>query len=154
MDRHALPLRDQAGPEEPRAVHGPIRVALAEEHDAMRRTLRHLLEHEPDFEVIADAADLETIVRDTGAQRPQVLVLDLSLSRGSSFRTIELMRELMPATEIVVVTMSDIPSIARRVFESGAIGYIHKEIADAELPRAVRRAARGEAHVGHDIAPA
>ncbi len=65
----------------------------------MRRILRQLLEHKPDFEVIADAADLEMIVRDTGAQRPGVLVLDLSLSCGSSFQTIELMREWMPAME-------------------------------------------------------
>ncbi len=143
MDRHLYPVRDETGPEREQPARGPIRVVLAEEHTAMRRTLRQLLEREPDLEIVADAADVQTIVRDARAQQPQVLVLDLSLSYGSNVDAIRLMRERLPNTAIVVVTMDDSPLSARRALGVGAIGFVLKEIADAELPQAVRRAALG-----------
>jgi DNA-binding NarL/FixJ family response regulator len=124
-----------------------IRVALAEDHAAMRRTLRRLLENEPDVEVIADAGDLETAIEVVQARQPQVLVLDLGMcNRG--VETIRQLRERMPSTEIVIVTMHESQSFARHTLAAGAIGFVAKEIADAHLPQAVRQAVCQEEYVG------
>ena len=144
-------MHDQTGPGGEPPARRPIRVALAEDHTTMRRTLRQLLENEPDVEVIAEAADLETAIQAVRARRPQVLVLDLGMC-NRSFETIRQLRERMPSTEIVIVTMHESPSLARHALSAGAIGFVPKEIADAHLPQAVRRAARREEYVGPQTA--
>ncbi len=53
----------------------------------------------------------------------------------------------MPDTEIVVLTMAASAAFAREVTAAGAIGYVLKDLADTELPVAIRAAARGEAYV-------
>jgi DNA-binding NarL/FixJ family response regulator len=144
-------VHDQTGPGGEPPARRPIRVALAEDHTTMRRTLRQLLENEPDVEVIAEAADLETAIQAVRARRPQVLVLDLGMC-NRSFETIRQLSERMPSTEIVIVTMHESPSLARHALSAGAIGFVPKEIADAHLPQAVRRAARREEYVGPQTA--
>jgi two-component system response regulator NreC len=129
-----------------------IRVLLADDHAQMRRSLRLLLEDEHDIEVVAEAADLGSVVTQLDGERPSVLVLDLRMPGGSSGETIERLRERAPATRIVVVTMDENPVFAERALASGALGFVTKDLADEELPRAVRAAANGERCVSPRIA--
>jgi two-component system, NarL family, response regulator NreC len=109
--------------------------------------LRLLLEHETDFEVVAEAGDIDAARRYTHGHRPAVLVLDLSMPGGSSLKAIPAIRAQTPETQIVVLTMQDEPEYAREALAGGAIGYVLKEAADAELVEAVRRAAVGEGYL-------
>jgi two-component system response regulator NreC len=124
-----------------------IRVLLADDHAAMRRSLQMVLEDEENIEVIAHASDLASVVRQIDERQPDVLVLDLSMPDGSSLSAIGKLREQVANTQIVVLTTDENPVFAQRALGAGAIGYILKELADSELPRAVRAAARGEAYV-------
>src|ERR1019366_10580280 len=87
----------------------PIKVVLADDHAAVRRSLRLLLDGEEDVEVIAEAADLSTAISHVHGHLPHVLVLDLELPNGSSIETIRRLREQVPDTEIVVMTMEISP---------------------------------------------
>jgi two-component system response regulator NreC len=122
----------------------PIRVVLADDHSLMRRGLRLLLDGEEGVEVIAEAVDLASAVRLVHSRRPHVLVLDLSMPDGSSIETIGKLRERMSDTQIVVLTMEDSPVFAQRALAAGALGFVLKDLADSELPQAVRAASRGE----------
>jgi two-component system response regulator NreC len=133
-----------AGSAIPTAVEQAIRVVLADDHTLMRRTLRLLLEGEPDVEVIAEAGDLGSLERQVDRHRPQVLVLDLGMPDGSSGQAIRQLRERAPDTQIVIVTMEENPVFAQRALADGAIGFVLKDLADEELPEAIRLAARGE----------
>jgi two-component system response regulator NreC len=124
-----------------------IRIVLADDHAVVRRGLRLLLEHETDFEVVAEAGDIDAARRYTHGHRPAVLVLDLSMPGGSSLKAIPAIRAQTPETQIVVLTMQDEPEYAREALAGGAIGYVLKEAADAELVEAVRRAAVGEGYL-------
>ncbi len=66
------------------------------------------------------------------------------MPNGSSSETIRRLREQVPSTEIVVITIEDNPAFAQQARDAGAIGFVLKEFADDELPQAVRSAARGE----------
>jgi two-component system, NarL family, response regulator NreC len=121
-----------------------IRLVLVEEHAAMRRNLRLLLESEPDFAVVAEASNLAGAMRYVDLYRPGVLVLDLRLPDGSTIEAIRLLRVRAPLTGIVVVTMQESRPVALEVLAAGAHGFVLKDSADVELPEAVRRAARGE----------
>jgi DNA-binding NarL/FixJ family response regulator len=76
-----------------------------------------------------------------------VLVLDLRSHGGSSIETVRRLRSQVPDTEIVVLTMAAGTAFAREVTAAGALGYVLKDLADSELPVAIRAAARGEAYV-------
>jgi len=124
-----------------------IRVVIADDHSVVRRGLRQLLENEGDFEIVAEAADTTSARRYVRGHHPDVLVLDLNMPEGLSLDAVPDIRAECPATQIVVLTMQDEPAYARQALAAGALGYVLKEAADAELVEAVRRAAAGEPYL-------
>jgi two-component system, NarL family, response regulator NreC len=128
-----------------------IRIVLADDHAVVRSGLRLLLDAEPDFEVVAEAGDVEAARRYVRGHHPNVLVLDLNMPGGSSLEAIPLIREQAPATQIVVLTMQEEPAFARHALAGGAIGYVLKDAADDELVEAVRRAAAGETYLNPSL---
>jgi two-component system response regulator NreC len=126
---------------------GSIRIVLSDDHAAMRRSLRLALEGEADLEVVAEAADIPSVVRRVHGLLPHVLILDLAMPGGSSIETLRDLRRQVPETEVVVLTMNDDPVFARRALDAGAMGFVLKEMADVDLPQAVRSAAQGVHYV-------
>jgi two-component system response regulator NreC len=129
-----------------------ITVVLADDHALMRRSLRRLLEDEPEVTVLAEAGELTSAGREIGGHHPQVLVLDLHMRGGASIEAIRSLSERSPHTSIVVVTMEDSPVFAQRALAAGALGYVSKDLADEELPQAVRSAANGEQYLSPRVA--
>lgn len=130
----------------------PIQVVLADDHEVVRRSVRLLLEGEEDVEVIAEAADLSSVVRHVHGHVPHVLVLDLQMPNGSSVETIARLREHVPDTEIVVLTMEASPLFAQQALDAGAVGFVLTDRSDTELPEAVRKAALGREYVSPHVA--
>ena len=126
---------------------GAIRVVIADDHAVVRRGLRQLLDAEDGFEVVAEAADLESARRYVRGHHPDVLVLDLNLTNGLSLGAIPELRADCPETQIVVLTMQSEPAYARRALAAGALGYVLKEAAESELVEALRRAADGDRYL-------
>ncbi len=124
-----------------------IRIVLADDHAVVRSGLRLLLDNEPDFEVVAEAGDVENARRYVRGHSPDVLVLDLNMPGGSSLEAIPTIRAESPETQIVVLTMQQEPAFAREALGADALGYVLKEAADDELVEAVRRAAAGESYL-------
>jgi two-component system response regulator NreC len=138
---------------QPRAVDGPIRIVLADDHAAMRQSLRMLLDSESDLDVIAETDSLATLLGQVRARHPDVLVLDLGIPhQGSGVEALARLTRELRGTNIVVLTMNDDPVFAQRALDNGAIGLVLKEMADSDLPAAVRRASRGERYMSPLIA--
>ena len=112
-----------------------IRVLLAGHRPAAPPNLRTLLDGERGLEVIGEESD------------PHVLVLDLGRSRGACIQTIRRLREQRPDSQVVALTMDDDAVLARHALKAGARAFVLKEMADSDLPAAVRSAARGEQFV-------
>jgi two-component system, NarL family, response regulator NreC len=130
---------------EPAAV--PIRIVIADDHPVVRRGLRMLFDDEPDFEVVAEAGNVEEARRFVHGHRPAVLVLDLNMPGDPSIAAIPSMRAEFPETHIVVLTMQQETAYARAALAAGATGYVLKQAADSELVEAVRLAAAGEGYL-------
>jgi two-component system response regulator NreC len=120
-----------------------IRIVLADDHAVVRSGLRLLLECQPDFEVVAEASDVESARRYVRGHHPAVLVLDLSMPGGSGVEAIPILREESPGTQVVVLTAHRDADLVRQALAGGALGYVLKEAAGAELVDAIRRAASG-----------
>jgi two-component system response regulator NreC len=91
-----------------------IRIVLADDHAVVRSGLRMLLDCESDFEVVADASNIEDARRYVRGHHPKVLVLDLNMPGGSSLEAIPAIREESPDTEIVMLTMQQDRLFRRR----------------------------------------
>jgi two-component system, NarL family, response regulator NreC len=128
-------------------IDATISIAIADDHAVMRSGLKMLLESEPDFEVIAEAADVDETIRKLKAYKPAVLLLDLHMPGGPSLSSIPAMLESSPGTRIVVLTMQNSPGFVREALRVGAIGYVTKEAADAEVVDAIRLAANDQPYL-------
>ena len=126
---------------------GAITIVLADDHQVVRSGLRLLLESETRFEVLAEAGDVAETVNTVLQCRPRVLVLDLNMGGESSLDIIPQLRRDVPETQIVVLTMQDNPAFARVAMRAGAVGYVLKDAADAELMKAVELAAAGRTYL-------
>ena len=119
-----------------------VKIVIADDHAVVRSGLRMLLDSEEGFEVVAEAGDIDAARRYVRGHHPAVLVLDLNMPGGSSLEAIPSLREEFPDTQIVVLTMQDDPAFAREAMRAGALGYVLKEAADAELVEAVHDVAQ------------
>jgi two-component system response regulator NreC len=128
-----------------------VRIVLADDHAVVRSALRMLLDSEPEFEVVAEAGTADDAARKVRGHHPEVLVLDLNMPGGSGLSMLPRIREESPDTRIVVLTMQGEPAFARQALRSGALGYVLKEAADAELVKAVRMAARDETYLQPEL---
>ena len=124
------------------------RLVVADDHAVVRSGLRLLLEAEDDFAVVAEAGEIDTTKRMVAAHRPDVLVLDLNMPGPPSLPAIP---ELAQQTAVVVLTMQDDPAFARKALQTGALGYVLKEAADAELVQAIRAAAQGRTYLNPEL---
>jgi two-component system, NarL family, response regulator NreC len=121
-----------------------IRLVIADDHPVVRSGLKLLLEAEDGLTVVAEAGEIDTAKRMVAAHRPDVLVLDLNMPGAPSLPAIP---ELVQHTAVVVLTMQNDPAFARGALQAGALGYVLKEAADAELVGAVRAAADGRTYL-------
>jgi two-component system response regulator NreC len=143
---------DPGGDGDAPSVNSPIRVALAEPHDLMRRGLRTLLDREDDILVVSEDPDLDGSIDSVRREEPDVLAVDLQIYEAAADGGNPPIGERIPGVGIVVVTMSDLPALARRALLTGALGFVQKQFADDELAPAVRAASRGEVSLSPPIA--
>ncbi|MEV4423210.1 response regulator transcription factor [Patulibacter sp. NPDC049589] len=129
-----------------------IRIVLADDHQVVRAGLALLLGGEEGIEVVAQAGDVDGTLRAVLGHKPDVLVLDLNMPGTlTSLEAIPQVRTKSPLTATVVLTMQEDPEYARRSLRAGAMGYVLKESADAELVEAVRRAADGQTYLNPSL---
>jgi two-component system, NarL family, response regulator NreC len=147
MTRHLRLAPALTGSTADASTRAQLDVLLADDHDLMRHSLRVVLEGEEGVRVVAETADLASTLRAVSAHQPQVLVLDLRLPRVSSAEPIGRLRARAPSMQVVVLTMSDSPVFAQHTLTCGARGFVLKDHADSELPRAIQTVARDEEYV-------
>jgi DNA-binding NarL/FixJ family response regulator len=121
-----------------------IRLGIAEDHTIVRWALREALGKADDIEVVGEAGSAAETLEMIKRERPDVLLLDISLPDRSGFDVLTEMRPLDTAPLVVVLTWHTEPSYAARAIAAGAHGYVSKSVAPEELLAAIRAVSRGE----------
>ena len=120
-----------------------IRILLADDHAVLRTGLRMLISSQRDLEVVGEASDGDEAVRKATALRPDVALVDISMPGSGGIKAIERIRQAVPATRVLVLTMHDVPAYLRASLAAGASGYVVKRSADSDLLAAIRDVHRG-----------
>jgi DNA-binding NarL/FixJ family response regulator len=124
-----------------------IAVLIVDDHAVVRTGLRLLIEREEDMECIGEAGSADEAVREARRQQPDVILLDVVMPGKSGIEAAPELRRVAPGAKLLVLSMQDDPSYVREAFAAGAMGYVLKEAADAELVAAVREVAAGGRYV-------
>ena len=124
-----------------------ISVLLADDHAVLRAGLRMLINTQPDMAVIAEAADGDEAVRRANETKPDVVVMDITMPAMGGIQAIEQIRQALPQTQVLVLTMHDDTSYLRSALAAGASGYVVKKSADSELISAINAVHRGQMFV-------
>ncbi|HEY0453904.1 response regulator transcription factor [Actinophytocola sp.] len=121
----------------------PVRVALVDDHEVVRRGLRDLLDGEPGIEVVAEAGGVAEALARIGATAPDVVVIDIRLPDGDGVSLCRTLRSLDPAPRCLVLTAFDDEQALVEAIMAGASGYLLKQVRGQDLVDAVREVAAG-----------
>ena len=124
----------------------PIKVLVVDDHAVVREGIRHILEGEPGFAVVAEAGNGAEAVRLAEAHQPHVVVLDVTMPGESGLRVAPRLRTAVPEARILFLSMHDNAEYVREGARAGAHGYMLKDSAAAELRAAVRAVHAGETY--------
>ena len=130
----------------------PIRVLVADDHAIVRTGIRHVLESEPGFAVVAEAATGAEALDLAGSLHPDVAVLDISMPGESGLRVAAELRQRSPDTRVLILSMHDNTEYVLESLRAGAHGYLLKDSAATELRGAIRAVRRGESYFSPAIA--
>jgi DNA-binding NarL/FixJ family response regulator len=114
-----------------------IRILIADDHEVVRSGLRKILETQPDWEVVAEAADGKDAIKKALATKPDITVLDYFLPFVNGIEATRQIRARLPETEILVFTMHDSETLIQELLRAGARGYLLKSDAKRNLIAAV-----------------
>lgn len=125
-----------------------MRVLIVDDHTMVRESLVGLLQAEGDVEVVAQAADGIEALEKAELTRPDVVVADLTMPRLGGLEVVRRLREKLPDTRVLVLTMHQEDEYVLQAVRAGASGYLVKDSAAAELLAAVRSLHAGRGHFG------
>lgn len=128
-----------------------IRILLADDHTVMRRGLRLLLEGQPDFTVVAEAADGSEAVKQAETTHPDVIVMDVAMPNLSGIEAAQRIAAATPQTAIIILSMHSDEGYVLRALKAGARGYLLKDAAEGDLIEAIRAVSQGKTFFSSEI---
>ncbi len=124
-----------------------LRILIADDHGVLRAGLRALLNEETDHEVVGEASTGEEALRAAASLRPDVVLVDLSMPGMGGIELTRKLREKLPATKVLVLTVHEDAALLREAISAGAAGYVVKRAVESELLAAIESVQRGELYV-------
>ena len=128
------------------------KVAIVEDNKTTREGLEEIINLSPGFRCICTCATAEDALRDLPERRPDVVLMDIQLPNMSGVECVVKLKELLPATHVIMVTVYEDPDRIFRALRAGASGYLLKRSAPEQVIHAIRDAQEGGAPMSGQIA--
>ena len=122
-----------------------VRILVVDDHPLVREGIRQALSI-PGFTVIADVGSAEEATAIARRDRPDVIVMDISLPGMSGIDATEALCREMPGTRVLMLSVYDHPEYVLESVRAGASGYLRKDSLPEELREAVRTVHAGRTH--------
>jgi DNA-binding NarL/FixJ family response regulator len=136
---HNVPTTEPEG-EEPRKTT----IILADDHPIVRKALRNDLEKEADFAVLAEAGDGEEAVKLVSELTPDIVIMDIGMPKINGIEATRQIKASQPDIIVLVLTVYDDVEHILGILESGADGYLTKNILVEDIIKSIRSVVAGE----------
>lgn len=114
-----------------------IRVLLVDEHVAMRNTLRVLLERSGKVAVVGEVRDADHALQAIAQLQPDIVILDAVIALVDSFKLLKALDAMPQKSKVIVISMNDSPTLAKRALQAGASAFVPKDKAHSLLIEAM-----------------
>jgi DNA-binding NarL/FixJ family response regulator len=117
---------------------------VADDHELVRRGIRGVLRARRGWTVVGEAMNGLEAVEKANRLKPDIAILDISMPDLGGLQATRQIRESVPTTQVVVLTMHESDQMVRRVLDAGALGYVLKSDLATHLVKAVKSVSRGK----------
>jgi DNA-binding NarL/FixJ family response regulator len=129
-----------------------IRILIADDHGVVADGLKHLVEAQPDMEVVACVADGREAVQQARDAQPDVVLMDLSMPELNGADATRAILQRDPKCRVIVLSMYSQREYVRRALKAGAVGYVVKRSAAKEVVEAIRAVHAGQRYLSPRVA--
>jgi DNA-binding NarL/FixJ family response regulator len=129
-----------------------IRILLADDHQLMRQGLRHILEEQADFDIVAEAASGIDAVELAREHKPDVAVVDVAMRELNGIEAAAQILKQSPHTGVLMLSMYSDERYVLRAVKAGARGYVLKNSAGEDLIDAIHTVHKGMAYFSPAVA--
>jgi DNA-binding NarL/FixJ family response regulator len=126
------------------AVKKRLRILLADDHALIRRGARGLLQGRDGWKVVGEATNGTQAVEKAKRLKPDVAIVDISMPELDGVQVTRQIREALPNTKVLVLTMHDSDQMVQHALDAGAHGYVLKSDLTESLVEAVKNVAAGK----------
>ena len=128
----------------------PIQILLADDHVMVRQGVRALLE-QAGMAVIGEASDGQEALEIAHEHHPDVAVLDITMPHLNGLETARRLQEALPQTKTILLTVHTEDPYVLAAMQAGAVGYVLKTQAAADLVQAIRDVLQGEMYLSSRV---
>src|SRR6266536_6284664 len=129
-----------------------IRILLADDHTLMRQGLRHILESNEDFDIVAEASSGIEAVEAARQHKPDIAIVDVAMKELNGIEATAQILKHSPHTGVLILSMYSDERYVLRAVKAGARGYVLKNSAGDELIHAIHNVQRGQAFFSPAVA--
>jgi len=127
------------------------RIVIVDDHPLVREGLIGLLAAQSDFAVCGEAAGVAEARQVVAETKPDVAIIDLTLSDGTGIELIKELRASYSGVKLLVLSMHDESLFAERALRAGAVGYVSKHEASRTIVQAVRTILAGKLYLSPNM---
>jgi DNA-binding NarL/FixJ family response regulator len=129
----------------------PIRILLADDHTIVRQGLAHLLQAQPDLEVVGEASNGRMALEKALELRPDIIILDIAMPLLNGIEAAKRIRKDSPKTKILILSMYSHEHYIHELLETGISGYLLKDSTGRDIISAIHAAMRDETFLSPSI---
>ncbi len=128
-----------------------IKIVIVDDHQIMREGLCSMIEQEPGFTVVGDAANGRDALEMIGEQHPDVVIMDINMPDMNGTEATRRVTEKYPSTRVVALSMHSDKFFVTEMLKAGAAGYLLKDCSKNEIVEAIKTVAVNKSYLSPEI---